>query len=150
MAKPTTASWTKLVLYVGDDASPQTFAKRVCGLTTKSFAINAQTADTVVPDCDNPDQPAWIERIIRSLSSSFSGAGVLAVENRDFFADWALAGTILDCRIAIESATPIHFAGRFALTKFEITGNEADGKLNASMAFDSDGPVTRVSGAATP
>jgi hypothetical protein len=146
MAKPTTQRWTKLTIWVGDGGSPEDFNKYVCGLTTKSFTLQGQTSDTVVPDCDDPDQPAWIERVMRSLSSSVAGAGVMAEENRDFFADWMLSGASKNCRIAVDGTDAIYFAGAYLLTKFELTGNESDGKINVSLAFDSDGEVTRATG----
>lgn len=147
MAKPTTQRWTKLVIYVGDGAVPETFGAKVCGLTTKSFDISGQTSDSNVPDCDNPDAPSWVERVMRSLSSSFAGAGVHAEENFDFFSDWALSGLAKNCRIVVNDTVQVYFQGSFLLTKYQLTGNQSDGKMNVSLGFDSDGEVDKVVGA---
>ena len=61
MAKPTVLPGTKLLLLLGDGASPETFAEP-CGLTTKSFDLAASTNTTVLPDCTDPEAAAWEAR----------------------------------------------------------------------------------------
>lgn len=148
MAKPTTLRWTKLSIWPGDGASPEDFTTKVCGMTSKGFSISGQTSDSVVPDCDDPDLPAWIERIMRSLSAGVTGAGLMSEETFSFWTTWSLSGAAKNCRIVIDLATsPGYFAGSFLLTKFDLSGNESDGKMQISLALDSDGPVTYVTGA---
>ena len=111
------------------------------------ISITGQTSDSNVPDCDNPDTPGWIERIMRTLSAGVTGAGVVAEENFAFYNTWALAGTAKNVRIVVDLATnPGYFQGSFLLTKFELTGNENDGKMQVSLSLDSDGTVTYTTG----
>lgn len=147
MAKPTTQRWSKLSIWVGDGASPEDFTSQVCGLVTKGIAFSTQTGDTVVPDCDDPDLPSWIERVPRSLSASVTGAGVMAEETFAFWRTWFLSAEAKNARIVLEITTPGYFFGAFVLTAFELTGNEADGKVQVNLTMQSDGAVAWQTGA---
>ena len=148
MAQATTRRWTKLSIWPGDGASPEDFTTQVCGLTSKGFTLSADTSDSTVPDCDDPDLPSWIERVTRSLSASVSGSGVMAEETLSFWRTWMLAGTEKNVRIVLDlSASDGYFEGLFILTSFELTGNEGDGKIQISVGMQSAGAITWATGA---
>lgn len=145
MAKPTTVRWTKLTIWPGDGASPEVFTSKSCGLTAKGMTINADTADSVVPDCTNPDAPSWIERVVRSLSSGVTGSGLMAEESFSFWRDWALSGLPKNVRVQLDlAAADGWFAGSYVLTAFELAGNEGDGLVNVTLTMASNGPVAWV------
>ena len=147
MAKPKTASWTKLLIMVGDGGSPtETFAAP-CGLNTKGINFGAETADVTVPDCNDPSLPAWIERVVRSLSGTVPGSGLLALEALPVWRAWFFSGAPRNCRIKID--VPLadnggHFAGRFVITTFNIGAAEDDGKIQVEIELQSDGEVIWV------
>jgi hypothetical protein len=148
MAKPKTLSWTKMSIWPGDGASPEDFTSKVCGLNAKNFTISGTTADTDVPDCDDPDAAAWTERVMRALSSGMSGAGLMAEEIMPFYRDWMLSAEAKNVRIVIDGQTiDGYFEGSYLLTNFELAGNQNDGKIGISLQFASDGPVTWFTGA---
>jgi hypothetical protein len=148
MAQPTTRRWTKLTIWPGDGASPEDFTSQVCGLTSKGFTLAGETTDTVVPDCDDPDLPAWVERTTRSLSATLSGSGVMAEETLAFWRTWALSGEEKNVRVALDLAgTDGYFAGAFVLTSFELTGEEGNGKINIALEMASTGAITWATGA---
>lgn len=146
MAKPTTLRWTKLSIWPGDGGSPEDFTSAVCGLTAKGFTIGGDTSDSVVPDCDDPDLPSWTERVMRSLSSGVTGAGIMAEETLATWRDWALSGEAKNVRVVVDASTPGYFYGSYLLTAFELTGNEGDGKMQVSVTLASDGPVAWAAG----
>lgn len=146
MAKPTTRSWTKLSLWVGDGASPEDFTSYTCGMTTKEFTLSGTTTDVEVPDCDDPDAAIWIERVIRSLSAGFTGSGVMAEETYPFFRTWMLSGAAKNVRVVLELGTPGYYAGSFLMTSLGTPSSIGDGKVNASVALASNGPVTWAAG----
>lgn len=147
MAKPTTKSWTKMSIWVGDDASPEDFTSKVCGMTTKEFVIEGTTTDSEVPDCDNPDAAVWVERIIRALSASFTGSGIMAEETYPFYRDWMLSTLPKAVRIVIELGTPGYYHGYFVLTNLGTPSSIGDGKVGMSITLASDGPVAWAAGA---
>lgn len=147
MAKPTTFSHSKLSIWPGDGASPEDFTSKVCGLTTKGFQIAGTPSDTIVPDCDDPDLPAWVERTMRSLSSSINGAGIMAKETFAFWRDWMLSGEAKNVRVVLDINPIGYFHGSYLLTQFELTGNAGDGKVQTSLQMQSDGPIAWTTGA---
>lgn len=145
MAKPTTANATKLSVWLGTDTSPQTFSKP-CGFTSRGMNISATANETDVPDCDNPDDPAWVERVVKSLSAGINGSGVLAKEALDAWETFALSGIARDCRVIIDWGGGVtrRYDGRFICSNFNITGNDGD-KIRIEVALLSDGQVTPTS-----
>lgn len=146
MAKPTTLRWSKLVIFVGDGASPEDFESMVCGMITKGIQFSTETGDSVVPDCDDPDLPSWTERVPRALSASVTGAGVLAEETFADWRDWFLSAAAKNVRIGIELAVQGYFYGSFVMTAFEAAGNEGDGKIQVNLTLQSDGAVAWQAG----
>lgn len=149
MAKPQTLSWTKLSIWPGDGVTPtEDFTSAVCGLVTKGFTLSADTSDTTVPDCDDPDAAAWVERVIRSLSSGVTGSGLMAEEKFAFWRDWMLSAAAKNVRIVIDGSTiDGYFYGAYLLTSFELSGAQADGKIQISLTMQSDGEIAWADGA---
>lgn len=148
MAPPTTKRWTALTLWPGDGNSPEDFTKNVCGMRTKSFSINPQISESKVPDCDDPDEPAWIERVVNALSIGFEASGVLANESGEFYEAWAFAGEQKNALIVIEGAAGRYFSGPFIISNYQVTGNmEGEGKLTVTFNVQSAGKCERIAGA---
>src|SRR5262245_14733972 len=129
MAQPITHSWSKLSIWPGDGGTPEVFTDMTCGFVSKGFNLSATSADTTVPDCDDPDLPAWTERIIRSMQAGVSGNGAMAEETYDEWRTWMLSGAAKNTKIVLELNTPGYYQGRFLLTRLDTTGNQADAKI---------------------
>ena len=71
MTKATTTTFGSFLIKLGDGASPEVFAAP-CGLTTKGFNQTANVQETSVPDCADPDAPAYIERAVDTISSEIT------------------------------------------------------------------------------
>ena len=139
MAKPTTFRFGELLIEVGDGASPEVFTAP-CGLTSKGFNGTADTSDTSVPDCDDPDAPAWKERAVTALSRDISGDGVLASEYKVTWDTWFSSGLTKNVRITIGGLV---WTGAYLLSGFNITGALGE-KLKVSVSMQSDGEITRT------
>lgn len=112
MARPTTYSAKKLLILLGDGGTPETFAAP-CGLTTRGINFSKETNDVTVPDCDDPDLPAWTERAVRTLSATVSGSGILAAEAFETWREAFLATDAVNARIKIDD-TLVNGGGYFA------------------------------------
>jgi hypothetical protein len=140
MTKPTTLTFGHFLILLGDGASPEVFAEP-CGLTSKGFAQTANTQDTNVPDCDDPDAPSFVERAIESLSGEISGSGVLAMESFpvwDAFYKNAISKNVrivLDTTLANNGG---YYEGAFLLTRFGMTAQNK-GKVQVELTMVSDG-----------
>jgi hypothetical protein len=140
MAKPTTFSASKLYISLGNGGSPEVFTVP-CGLTTRGITLTKNTNDVTVPDCDDPDAPAWIERAVENLSGEATGSGILAAEALPTWQAAFNSTVSRNVRIGI-NAPPAsnggYYAGKAHLTSFGVTGDLGD-KLQVAVTIVSDG-----------
>lgn len=144
MAQPTTYKGTTVALYIEDTANPGSYIKP-CGLNNHSVAFSKNQNEVTVPDCDDPDLPAWIERETESLDLSVSGDGILAAEAVDSF--WAAFSDTDSINVRVYIGLPTDtvngrfWAGKMHLTGFEVTGDRGT-KASISVSAVSDGVMT--------
>lgn len=150
MTKPTTINGTKMRLLLGNGATPEVFVA-LCGLTTKGINFQTNTNEVFVPDCDNPDDPAWREITKVGRFVTITGSGIMDA-----------IGAFSRYRAAYETEDSVNFRvlfdiplaqgggywyGAFKLTNFNVTGNDGE-KVQTEVTLESDGAVTWVDAAA--
>lgn len=141
MAKPTTFRGTSLLIKIGDGGSPETF-DFPCGLTTNALNRSAETNDTNVPDCDDPDAPAWTEREVSTMAWEATGSGVLADESVSIWDAWHASGLTKNVQIDVGTAAAgRRYTGRALLTGYNITG-ERGSKVQVEVTLSGDGELT--------
>lgn len=142
MARPTTLKGSKVLIQLGDGASPEQFAAP-CALTTKSISLDAASNDFNVPDCDDPDLPVWTERVVSALSAGVSGNGTLAMESFDEWRDWFLSGEARNIRVKFD-ASAVNNGGYFEmsaiLSNLTLGGNQGE-LATVEVQIDSNGEV---------
>ncbi|MEN6535649.1 MAG: phage tail tube protein [Bryobacteraceae bacterium] len=139
MAQPEVIAGTKLLLLVGDGASPEVFGEP-CGLTTKAFDLSASTNTTLIPDCDDPEAPAWEATDINALSGSATGNGVMAVASFAIWNDWFMSATGKNMQIKLDHASLGYYSGSFKLTGFKLSGTRGN-KVLVDVTIKNDGAV---------
>lgn len=143
MTKPTTIKFGKMVVKIESKDSPAVYVAP-CGFTTKAFNRTKNLNEVNVPDCDDPDAPAWVERDVASLSWSITGQGVLAQEARD---TWDAAFESTDpVNVQVEFTWPdgtTLYSGAAHLETFEIT-SELGQRVLANISIQGDGALTRT------
>lgn len=143
MAKPTTINASKMLIKIGDGGGPEVFAAP-CGMTTKGINFTKDTNDVNVPDCDDPDAPAWKERSVVAMSAEISENGILDMGS---LAVWqGLLESAISGNVQVWLDVPAtdhggHWDGKFLLTGFNVTA-ELGNKVQAAVTMQSDGPVT--------
>lgn len=143
MARPTTYVGSTVAIFLEDPASPGTFL-RPCGLNNHTATWSKATQEILIPDCDDPELPAWIARGVESLDFSATGSGLLAAEAIDAW--WAAFNTTesIPARIYVGKATDTtngrFWEGMVHITSLEI-GGERGGKASASVTLVSDGEL---------
>jgi hypothetical protein len=142
MAQPTVLPGTKLLILVGDGASPEIFGEP-CGLTTKSFDMTASTNTTLVPDCSDPEAPAFESTDINALSGSASGNGVMAVESFATWNDWWFSAQGKNVQIKLDNAALGHYAGIFKLVSLKLSGTRGN-KVLVDVTIKNDGAFAWV------
>lgn len=142
MAQPTVLPGTKLLILVGDGASPEVFGQP-CGLTTTGIDFSASTSTTLIPDCDNPEAPAWEAKDVNGLSASVTGTGVMAVESFEIWNDWFQDAEAKNCQIKLDHADLGYWEGQFLLTSLKYGGTRGE-KVTVDITMDNTGAVTWV------
>jgi hypothetical protein len=137
MAKPTTHSFGEFLIEIESDDSPGVYLAP-CGLTTKGFNQTASTQETTVPDCDNPDAPAYVERAVDTISTEISGSGVLAEEAFDIWQAWFDSARAKSVRIYPMGASNGFYGGQFILSAFNMQVQRGQ-KVPVDVTMVSDG-----------
>lgn len=140
MAQPTTLRGSLMLLEIGDGGSPEEF-DNPCGLSEKAFNRTWSVNDEVIPDCDDPDAPAWTARTKNAAGATISGSGLLAKEFLDAYEAWFADQDARNCKITLDYPDgAIEYTGPFHLTTFGITGNRGE-KVQVEIEAQSDGEV---------
>lgn len=146
MAQPTTFNASKLYIKLGNGATPTEVFTEPCGLNTKGINFTKETNDVTVPDCDDPDLPAWTQRGVRTLAAEVTGAGILAAEALPDWWDAFHNTNSANYQIGI-NAPPAnnggYWAGKMHLTRFGVTG-ELGNKIQVAVTLISDGELSWV------
>jgi hypothetical protein len=87
MAQPTTLPFSAVLVYISNTDSPGVYTAP-CGFNQKSLTLDNETSDVTVPDCDDPEAAAWIERAVTARSVTVAGSGVLATESYALWQGW--------------------------------------------------------------
>ena len=139
MTKPTTHTFGDFLIKVGDGASPEVFTAP-CGLTSKGFNQTANTQKTAVPDCTDPDAPAYNETAVDTIDSEISGSGILAAEAFTVWQAWFDSAAAKNCRVYPLGAAGGYYEGRGILSAFNMTVQRGQ-KVNVDVTIQADGQM---------
>lgn len=144
MAAVKHARGVKLLIKVGDGASPEEFATPCSINAERGITFTAGSNDQDIPDCANPDAIAWVVREKSNLSASITGSGVLDTSDVETFFDWLKSEDPKNVKVIVDVPSTdggVIFTGAFHLTEFSITGNRGE-KMQASISLSSSGEIT--------
>ncbi|MBN7763394.1 hypothetical protein JYP52_19810 [Nitratireductor aquibiodomus] len=91
MAQAKTIRFAGQLLMLGDGAEPEVFAAP-CGFTSLNLTVNIETNSTNVPDCLDPDLPAWLESDEVSKQMTVGGSGVIDRDAIQVWRAWLMDG----------------------------------------------------------
>ncbi|WP_292226358.1 hypothetical protein [Mesorhizobium sp.] len=140
MAPVPRVTGSKLLVQIGDGASPEVFQHDCLINTKRGVQFTSETNETIMPDCANPEDPAWKSVTKDGLQATISGAGMLYSAS---LAEWWAWYNGDDAKNVRFNVTPAgYWQGAFKLTQFEVTadGNKETATTNSTLV--SDGPVT--------
>ena len=141
MATQPNFSGRRLLIRVGDGASPEVFSIFCTFNGDRAIQFDAATTDEMDIDCDNPTAVGWVISQVDSLSATISGAGrVKAVDVPEFFA-WFSSGEARNVEVEIDAPSGGTFEGAALLTSWNVNGGET-GSATADLSMRFTGPVT--------
>lgn len=139
MTQAATLKFSQFLIKIGNGASPEVFTAP-CGLNSRGFNRTAAMNETNVPDCQDPDQPSWLERDVVSLSGELSGSGVVDDADFDTWDTWFQSGTTKNVQINLNLRT---WQGPAKLQNLNITG-ERGSRVTFEATIVTDGEIARV------
>ena len=119
----TTVAFSKVLIKKGDGASPEDYAQPCLINGSRAIQITASYSEDVIPDCDNPDDPAQILRQADSISVTINGAGKLHQNDAKTYVDLALGGASANWSIEVGTAGAtgaFKIQAPFVVTDFSI------------------------------
>lgn len=139
------ASGLKLLFKLGDGASPEVFTS-FCSITAKTLQHQGTENTFDIPNCEDPDEIAWLISEIQNKRILINGSGTLNTPDYDEFYEWWDSGEARNAQAVID--VPSADGGRilegaWKLPSFELTGNRGE-KMNVSISVGSDGPITKI------
>lgn len=140
------ARGVKLLLKVGDGATPEVFTA-ICTINAaRGIKFSSTSNESPAIQCDNPEAIAWTLRDKTGMSAAIDGAGTLNTPDVQTMFDWLTDDTSRNCQVVVDVPSAdggVIFEGAFHLTDFDITGDRG-GKMQSTLTFASDGEVTCV------
>lgn len=146
MSLAKTIKFGEQILLWGDMGSPEIFTP-FCGFTSLELTVNIETNSTNVPDCDNPDLPAWLSSDEVSKQMQLGGDGVIDTVVLDRLNDWVLEGGERNFRWLTSSATNPEANGYWEapgiMSAYSQTGERGQ-RWNQSITILLNGQPVRV------
>lgn len=141
MAKPTTVRFGKMLIKVATVAAPTVFVAP-CGFTSKSLALSKNLEEINIPDCDNPDDPAWVGRDVSSLTASVSGEGVLAEESLQMWisAFQSTDPVPVEIELVLAGTASFVWTGLMHVSTVTVSGEQGS-RVTISVEMQSDGEL---------
>lgn len=142
MAQPDSFNGSKILVKIGDGADPEVFTTKCSINASRSVQSSATTVDSVVPDCADPDAPAWTEREKDALSITITGEGIHDAADIAFFDTYWRGTDAKNIQAVVadgETGAQI-YSGKFHLTEYQASGARKE-KVQASITLVSDGVI---------
>lgn len=129
-----------MLIEIGDGEATEGFAK-LCGLRSRTLAINNSEVDVTSADCETPGGPLWAEVMDGVKRVTVSGNGYFKDEATEARMNTvAMSGNpIANFRIVVPNFGT--FAGAFFIGNVEYGGEQEDG-VTYSLSLASTGAVT--------
>jgi len=137
------AKTQKLLIEFGDGEAPEEFAFNCSINTTREFTLEASTVEATEPNCIDPDAPAWVARVVDTLSAGITGEGTMDPISWGALRDRMLAAVAFICRITLDlpgAQGGGHFQGAFIMTNLGVA-KEGRGFVSCSVSLASDGAI---------
>lgn len=134
----------KLLILVGDGATPTEAFDHPCLINTeRGISFSSSLTQEAIPDCANPNDPAWLVAEKDGLSATINGAGMLDVASVEMFDAWFRSDDTKNIKVKIDKTGGSTWTGAFHLSEWSVTGARKS-KATASLTLVSSGVVTRA------
>jgi len=134
-----------LLIKVSDGGGTPVFAHPCLINAARGIVFSAETNETRIPDCSDPELIAWIKREKISISGAVNGAGVLNTTDTEFYYDWVSDADPIAVQVILNGVTGAngggYFAGDWHCTQFGLSGDLGE-YVQVDIQLVSDGTIT--------
>ena len=92
MAQAKSLKFADQIVMLGDGATPTELFAAPCGTTELTLDVNIETNTTNVPDCTDPDLPAWLVSDEVSKQMVITLSGTLDRDAKIMWEEWLMEG----------------------------------------------------------
>lgn len=138
------AKTRKLLIEFSESGSPDTYDFNCTINTNREFTIEGTTIDITDPNCVDPDAPAWVARVIDTLSAGITGEGTMDPISYGELRDKMLAGASFPVRVTLDETGAVgggYYQGAYVMTSLGMA-KEGRGYVTVSVEMQSDGAIT--------
>lgn len=144
MADVDTLKGSQILIQIGDGGAPTEVFAHPCLINAeRGIEFSSSTTSQVIPDCDNPDDPAWEQIEKDGLAATINGSGMLHLGSVEEFDAWYNSNDAKNVKVKLNKAGGSTWTGPFKLTGWQIGDNRND-KATASITLRGTGKVTRA------
>ncbi|AIT81596.1 phage tail tube protein [Novosphingobium pentaromativorans] len=143
MTYPTTIKGQRVLLQLGDGATPTEAFTTVCGITTKGLQRTRQTQDTVLWDCTDPEASPITEREILAGDWTMNGSGQAVLSVLDDLEAAYDAASNWKLNFVDSSGTTVRsYTGNAIMTDLTLGAVNGD-KCSISITLSGNGVLTK-------
>jgi len=149
MAAVKTLVGHKLLIQIGDGATPEVFTHDCLINGDRGFTFSSDSSESVTPDCDDPTLPGWKELFKEALSLEVSGGGKLHTTSEEVWFNWFNSDTAKNVRIKKDVTGALgggYYSCAMKLTGFSVTSSRKE-TSEVDVTLQSHGTVTWVDNA---
>ena len=144
MAQATSYRHDKVVVYLGNDATPTVYTAP-CGFTDKAVRFEKEMATTPIPDCADLSKSDWNEHDPVSRGIAISGQGVLAEEMLEDWLDAWHSDDPVPAKIDfIGESDIITYTGLIHITTLSVDAAKTEGRARISVELASHGAMAKT------
>lgn len=126
MASVQTMQGERLLVKIETASGSGVFAHDCLINMDRSFNLDSDVNEVIIPDCDDPSLPGWKQRFKDGLSGDVSGAGQMHTPSVKAWNTWFGTDTSKNVRIELNGVSGAngggYWAGAMKLKSFRVTG----------------------------
>lgn len=127
-----------LLIKVGNGANPEVFVHPCLINTSRGIKFGSNANKIVIPDCDNPTDPAYSQVLMDGLNAMIDGAGKLDAAAVATYDDWFRSGATKNVQVWLGDKG--YWQAGFKLTQWDVKG-ERNNYCDVTISLESDGTV---------
>ena len=134
-----------LLIKIGDGATPTEVFAQPCSINSdRGIVFTAETNQTRVPDCDDPELIGWFRREKVAKGATINGAGTLHTLDLEDYFNWFDDEATRNVEVVLNGVAGADgggkFSGAFHCTGLEVTGTVGE-YTQVSLSLESDGAI---------